>query len=153
MKIIVFSDSHGKTAPMLEAVALETPGMILHLGDNERDCRDLEYEYPQIPLRTVRGNCDRVSAGLNIDEFTENGKRLLMTHGHLFGVKTGKNRIIDFANNKNADILLFGHTHIPHSSMNGKMAVICPGSIGDGTKSYAVVNITNGAVSFELKQL
>jgi hypothetical protein len=37
--------------------------------------------------------------------------------------------------------------------MNGEMAVICPGSIGDGTKSFAVVSITNGVVSFELKQL
>jgi len=138
---------------MLNAVALESPEWILHLGDRVKDCIDVEYEYPGIPLRSVRGNCDRDSAELDIDEFTLGGKRFFMTHGHLFGVKTGKGRVIATAVNRGADILLFGHTHIPHYSVAEDFSVINPGSIGMGGRSYAVIDLVNGAVSCELKSL
>ena len=153
MKILVMSDSHGCKDYMLKAVALESPEWILHLGDRVRDCVDIEFEYPDIPLRKVSGNCDRDSAKLDIDEFTLGGKRFFMTHGHLFGVKTGKGRIVATAVNRGADILLFGHTHIPHHSVAEDFIMLNPGSIGTGGKSYAVIEIINGVVSCELKSL
>ena len=153
MKILVMSDSHGSKANMLEAVALESPEMILHLGDNDKDCTDIEFEYPEIPLRSVRGNCDRSSAGLDTDEFTVDGKRILMTHGHLFSVKTGKTRIIDTAISRGIDVLLFGHTHRPYHSVFENLTVVNPGSIGEGGKYYAVLEIKNGVVSCEQKSL
>ena len=152
MKILVMSDSHGAKNLILEVVALESPELILHLGDRDKDCADVEFEYPEIPLRSIRGNCDRGSAGLDIDEFTIDGKRFFMTHGHLFGVKTGYSRIIDTAISRGADVLLFGHTHIPHYSVISNLVAINPGSIGEGIKSYAVLNIKNGAISCELKR-
>jgi len=151
MKILVMSDSHGNKNNMLNAVKLESPDWILHLGDNDRDCSNIEAVYPDIPLRTVRGNCDRFSAGLDIDEFELEGKRFYMTHGHLFGVKSGKAKIIQAATDKGADILLFGHTHVPHYSVSGDLTIINPGSISSGGKYYAVLEIKNGAVECELK--
>ena len=147
MKILVFSDSHGNYNSMLDAVALESPDMILHLGDHDKDCDDIELLYPEIPLRSVRGNCDRFSAGLDTDEFLLDGKRFFMTHGHLFGVKSGKTRIISKAKDRDADVLLFGHTHVPHFSVADGLAVINPGSIGSGGKYYAVLEIKNGEIS------
>ena len=138
---------------MLEVVALESPEVILHLGDRDKDCVDIEFEYPEIPLRAVRGNCDRSSAGLDMDEFTLEEKRFFMTHGHFYGVKTGISRIIEAAVSRDVDVLLFGHTHIPFYSVVGKLSVVNPGSIGEGGKSYAVLEIKNGVVSCELKRL
>ena len=153
MKIIVMSDSHGSTNNMLLAVDLESPDMILHLGDNDRDCSSIISMYPHIPLRKVRGNCDRFSAELDMDEFVIEGKRFFMTHGHLFGVKTGKTRVIESAVNRNADVLLFGHTHVPHNSVARNLTIVNPGNIGEGGKTYAVLEIKNGTVVCELKGL
>jgi len=147
------SDSHGNKSNMLEAVSLETPELILHLGDHDRDCIDIEFEYPQIPLRSVRGNCDRSSAGLDMDEFSFENKRFFMTHGHLFSVKTGKTKIIETSVDRGVDILLFGHTHIPHYSVIGSLTAVNPGNIGEGGKHYAIIEIKNGAITCDLKKL
>ena len=138
---------------MLDAIAKESPEYILHLGDNERDCAAIEAMYPEIPLRSVKGNCDRGYPGLDIDEFVLCEKRFFMTHGHIHGVKMGRVSIKQAAQSKNADILLFGHTHIPHQSVVENMMIINPGSIGAGTKTYAVLEIKNGEINCELKSL
>jgi len=137
---------------MLNAIYLEAPDIILHLGDNFKDCEAIEQEYPEIMLRSVRGNCDYGFSGLVIDEFTLEGKRFFMTHGHTFSVKTGISRIIATAIEREVDILLFGHTHIPYESEVDGLMVINPGSIGLG-KSYAVLEVENGKVSCEHKLL
>jgi hypothetical protein len=147
------SDSHGYKDSMLDVVALESPELILHLGDHDRDCADIGFEYPEIPLRTVRGNCDRSSAGLDMDEFTHGGIRFFMTHGHNYNVKMGKSKIVSAAASRGVDIVLFGHTHIPHYSITDNITIVNPGSIGDSGKSYAVLEIKNGAVSCALKRL
>jgi len=153
MKILVMSDSHGSTNNMLDAVDLEAPDMILHLGDNERDCSAIVSMYANIPLRKVRGNCDRFSAEPDMDEFVLEGKRFFMTHGHLFGVKSWKTNVIEAAVNRNADVLLFGHTHVPHYSVKKNLTVVNPGNIGEGGNTYAVLEIKNGVVTCELKGL
>ena len=151
MRILVMSDSHGRKKNMLDAIEIESPDVILHLGDNIRDCADIEALHPEIMLRSVRGNCDQGYSGLDMDEFVLEGKRFFMTHGHLFSVKLGKTRIIDSAIARGVDVLLFGHTHIPYQSLKEDMIVINPGSIGE--KSYAVLEVKSGAVECEFYTL
>jgi len=127
--------------------------LILHLGDNDRDCGAVEWEFPEIPLRSVRGNCDRSSSGLDVDEFVLGGKRFFMTHGHLYGVKTGFSSIINSASCRGADVLLFGHTHISYYSVYEGISIVNPGSIGMGGKTYAVLELRNGEVVCEIKRV
>ena len=150
MKILVMSDSHGNKDAMLKAVRKESPDLILHLGDNAKDCTAIEYEFPEIPLRYVRGNCDRSSSGPDVDEFRLGGKLFFMTHGNLYGVKTGLSSIINTASCRGVDVLLFGHTHIPFYSVFENIAVINPGSIGMNEKTYAVLEFKNGEVSCKI---
>jgi len=138
---------------MLQAAARESPELILHLGDYDRDCAAIEWDYPQIPVRSVRGNCDRSSSGPDADEFTLGGIRFFMTHGNLYSVKTGLSSIISYAASRGADAVLFGHTHIPHYSVKLDTTIINPGSIGMGGKTYAVLELRNGVVKCELKSL
>ena len=153
MKILVISDSHGHKDSILKAVAYESPDLILHLGDHDKDCSVIEQDYPEIPLRTVRGNCDRSSPGLDTDEFTLAGKRFCMTHGHLFSVKTGKAQITGYAASRGADILLFGHTHIPFSKEQDNIIIINPGSIGVGDKTYAILELKDGVITYQHRNL
>ena len=153
MKILVMSDSHGSVNNMLAAVDYESPDVILHLGDHIGDCNNVEQMYPEIMLRAVRGNCDRNYQGLDIDEFVLEDKRFVMTHGHLFCVKMGRNSLKRAGMQRNADILLFGHTHTPHYSVLDDMIILNPGSIGAGAKAYAILEIKNGEVVHEFKTL
>ena len=152
MRVLVVSDSHGSKKNIFDAIEIESPDVILHLGDNIRDCYDIEAMYPEITLRSIKGNCDQGYSGLDMDEFILEGKRIFMTHGHLFSVKIGKTRIMDTATVRGVDILLFGHTHIPYHSEKDRLIAINPGSIGTG-KSYAVLEIKNSIVECELKSL
>jgi len=151
MKILVLSDSHGNHSPIRKAVDLESPELILHLGDNDKDCVVFQTEYPEIPYRSVRGNCDMRSGGLDIDEFVLEGKRFLITHGHLHGVKMGKGRIIIAAKERGVDVLLFGHTHVQYYSTDEGFVVLNPGSIGDSKMSYATIELSGDEVRCELK--
>jgi len=127
--------------------------LILHLGDNDRDCAVITRDYRHIPVRSVKGNCDYISSGPATDEFAFGGKRFLMTHGNLQSVKTGLSHVIAFAASRDADVLLFGHTHIPHNSVVSGMAVINPGSIGMAGKTYAVLELRNGEVVCDIKSI
>jgi len=153
LKITVFSDSHRYKQAMFDAVNLESPDVILHLGDNDRDCSALALEFPQIPIRSVKGNCDSFSTGKDVDQFMLGGKLFFITHGHLHGVKSGLASITKAAIEQEADILLFGHTHIPHKSVLENLIIINPGSIGILEKTYAVLETRNGVISCEIKSI
>jgi len=152
MKIVVFSDSHRAKGSMLDVVLLEAPETILHLGDHDKDADAVSLAYPNIPVRRVRGNCDFASSSSEVDKFMLAGKRFFITHGHLFSVKSTLNSITKAASENDADILLFGHTHIPYSAKLDNLIIINPGAIGSG-HSYAVLEIKNGAVDYELKTI
>ena len=153
MKILLMSDSHGNKKAIYRAIENELPELVLHLGDHNYDCSDAIQSYPEITFRTVRGNCDRFSPELETDEFTINDMRFIMTHGNLFGVKTGYSRIISFAAARNANVLLFGHTHIPYYSVIEGLTVINPGSVGMDKKTYAVLQCCDGVLSCEHKHV
>ena len=87
MKAVVFSDSHGDTAAMREALEREAPDQILHLGDLAGDAERLGIRFPQIPLEYVCGNCDGFSLAPAVRLLELRGRRVLMMHGHTHGVR------------------------------------------------------------------
>ena len=147
------SDSHGNKKAILQAVALESPNLILHLGDHDRDCLAIEDEYPDIPLRSVRGNCDLASIGADTEVFQLGEKRIFMTHGHLFKVKIALYSLYNTAIDRGVDILLYGHTHIQHFEVHDRLTVINPGSISGYRKTYAVLEIKNSDVTCNIRTL
>lgn len=88
MDILVLSDSHGAVAPMVRAMELARPDLILHLGDCWRDGERLRDRFPDIPLEQVPGNCDFLSDAPTEQLLVLGGKRILMCHGHTYRVKT-----------------------------------------------------------------
>ena len=145
MKILVLSDSHGAIAPMEQAVERTDPHLILHLGDCWRDGEKLQRSFPKIPGQQVPGNCDFRSQEpaerlLCIEDF-----RILLCHGHTYGVKQSLTAAGFAAEEKNLDLFLFGHTHRPLVDRRGKTLFLNPGSIGDWRRpTYGVVTIAGG---------
>ena len=145
MKLLVLSDSHGNLSHMEEAVLRVRPRMILHLGDCWRDGEKLRDLFPDIPFHQVPGNCDyRPDEPAERLLFLED-KRVLMCHGHTYGVKQSLLTAGYTAEEQNLDLFLFGHTHKPLVDMRGKTLFLNPGSIGDPRRpTYGVVKLENG---------
>jgi len=153
VKILVVSDSHGEKSSMLRALEVESPDMIIHLGDYIKDCNIIYTNYPDLSIRSVRGNGDYFSAGNDTEEFIVYGKRFFITHGHLFDVKSTMNSIIKAGEHRGVDFVLFGHTHKPYHVKSGSITYINPGAIGSREKTYAVLECKNGEIFCQLKSV
>jgi len=145
-KILVFSDSHRQTDTMADAIRTHTPDRVLHLGDHDADAHVLSRLFPDLPIQAVRGNCDFGSSTPETAELLIEDKKIIMTHGHRYGVKQGLTSLCNMGHFADADILLFGHTHIPHHEQIEKMHVINP---GPANRSCALIQIENGEIAWE----
>lgn len=145
LKLLVLSDSHGNVRNMAEAVERTAPRMILHLGDCWRDAEQLHDLYPDIPLIQVPGNCDFRPQEPTERLLCREGKRILLCHGHTYGVKQSLLSAGYAAEEQDLDLFLFGHTHKPLVDMRGKTLFLNPGSIGDWARPfYGVVTLESG---------
>lgn len=130
MKILVFGDTHGNITNMINIINRHSNiDCIIHLGDNVKDALKVKSMFHNIPIKFIRGNCDfnEVTA---LDEliFEFSDKKVMITHGHRYGVKYGYENIYKYAISKEVDIVLFGHTHIPYLDFHSKLHVMNPGS-------------------------
>jgi putative phosphoesterase len=112
----------------------------------------------------VQGNCDYSSllGDQNVkktDSITLMGKRIIFTHGDLYGVKYGIDGVKKLALDHSADLVLFGHTHQALeqyiSTDDGGFYLFNPGSIGAGFggASYGVINITDKGILLSIGRL
>lgn len=155
MKAAVFSDTHGSTELMCGAVRACGPDIIIHLGDHERDCAALRRDFPHIPLYSVCGNCDLYPMSPGTDIVMLGKTKLFITHGHLYNVKYGLDRLVYAAMEVEAKAVLFGHTHSPLNSSLGSMRVINPGTAQCGPRpTWAYLDaFENGGFISEIRPL
>lgn len=146
MKILVLSDSHGQIGPMKRAVQTEQPDEIFHLGDHISDAEQLARLFPGIPVIRVVGNCDSPASGVRVVQCERQGVRIFATHGHRYHVKFGYLRLKMAAQEAQAQVALFGHTHVPYCEQLPGLWMLNPGASG----SYGIVKIENGTVTCEL---
>ena len=168
MEYLVISDSHGRAD--LVDLAMERqvkkPDGVLFLGDGLRDLRVLEYQDHFV--RCVRGNCDfyTLFEGTGAPEqlLLEVGAyRILMMHGHTHGVKGGMERACAFAAQAEADVLLYGHTHVQGqrwfapgerfgAQVLQKPLLVCnPGSLAQG--AFGTLCVRNEGILFGMGHL
>lgn len=145
MKILAVSDSHGTLRYLEEAVEREQPNLIVHLGDRERDAQRLSEHYPQVPMLSVPGNCDHPFSGRQLTLLRElENVRVMITHGHPYGVKSGLLTIELAAREAGAGVVMFGHTHRAFCEQHNGLWLLNPGACGGGRPSYGVVQLTDG---------
>ena len=151
MRIIVMSDSHG-SMPMLEMIVAfnKNADMFIHLGDGEREVASLRIKYPDIDLRSVRGNCDFGKESPDFLVVEAGGHRIFCSHGHRYSVKSGTETLRSIAKDNGCDAALFGHTHERYISCEDGIDIMNPGSCDcprDGNKpSYGYIDITENGL-------
>lgn len=145
MRILVFTDSHGRT-DYLELALLMHPeaDLIVHLGDYERDMEDMSVFTGGKRVVRVCGNCDYASALPANELLTCGGKRILCTHGYMEYVKHGEEALIAKAADVRADIVLYGHTHQSVNRYEDGLYIFNPGAMCD--RCFGVVDITPGGI-------
>lgn len=119
MEFLILSDSHGREDRLLSALEkqVKRPDAVFFLGDGVRDTEVLEGR--DLPVLYVRGNCDWGSYAMQIPDervYYAEGHTILLCHGHYYGVKGGVGALLSHAEQIGADVVLFGHTHLPHEA-------------------------------------
>ena len=153
MKILVFSDSHGRLDLMIDAMERERPQRVFFLGDNYRDGQTLADAYPDVPMELVVGNCDFFAEGPEELLVEAGGVRFLLTHGHRCHAKHGTDRLVDRGTAAGAAVVCFGHTHEALNQPERGVWLVNPGTAGGvrNRPGYGVITVDNGAFRTELR--
>lgn len=149
MKILVFSDSHNDILSMeaiINACKVDV-SLIIHLGDLCSDFNKVIGKFPDIRYISVKGNNDFFELGTD-SEYIGNfdGLRFFCTHGHQYSVKSGIAGISVRARALKADVVLFGHTHIPFKEKRGQTLFFNPGAIGCGNYTFGILQTQDSNV-------
>lgn len=152
MKILVFSDSHGRLPLMLEAIEKQRPQRVFFLGDHYRDGLALADAYPDLPMELVKGNCDWDKAPDELIVEVE-GVKFLLTHGHRYGVKSGTDQLLRSARDKGVNVVCFGHTHDALNMPDHGLLLFNPGTAGGiyARAGYGVIVVRGGKYRADLK--
>ncbi|QQE73336.1 metallophosphoesterase [Brevibacillus composti] len=125
MGILILSDSHGLVGEVKEAVERHRAEAIFHCGDF---CVDPGRD-PFSRMLLVTGNCDSPSDVPTERQTAWKGLRILQTHGHLYGVKKSLLRLHYRAEETGANVVLFGHSHVPGCTVERNILFLNPGSL------------------------
>lgn len=150
MKLLIFSDSHGRLENARNVLRRlgGRMDMVCHLGDHDSDAEELQREFPALPFHIVQGNNDFYTSAPQKKMLRAGGRAILLTHGHRQRVHWNPDTIAYWAEEQGADIVLFGHTHIPLWDGRGRVALFNPGSISlprdGGLPTFGILTIENG---------
>ena len=155
MRLAIFSDTHGNYPLALRA--LEDAGQlagVIHLGDEIEDAGIIE-DIVGCPVVKVAGNCDRGTAIPRELNCLFAGVRFYLTHGDAFGVKGGLARLRAKAAAEDAQVVLYGHTHLAAVDRFDGILFVNPGTLHQGSdlKSFATIDIDAGTISARIVRL
>ena len=146
MRIIVMSDTHRDFFAIQELVQKHQDAEIfIHLGDGASEFSQIVTLYPNHKFLNVRGNCDFEVEATLAGCFSCGIAKIFYTHGHMYSVKYDLDGLLDAAKEVGANVVLFGHTHVPLCTYRDGIHLMNPGSLGmhrGNTPSYGVIDIT-----------
>lgn len=150
MKILVFSDSHSNVSNMIDVITAcqADTDFIVHLGDMCSDFKIVTARFPDIRFVSVKGNNDFFEMNVPSEYIgVLSGINCLFTHGHQYSVKSGITGISVRARALKSELVLFGHTHVPHNEKKGHTLFFNPGSIGcGGVYTFGIIHINDSNI-------
>lgn len=147
MKILVISDSHNYVLnSQIERIKQHGDfDMLIHCGDKYKDAEKFATKLNIEKIVQVPGNCDYNSDKTSVIIETIEGKKLLITHGHLHNVKSNLNELLLHAKEINADAAIYGHTHCAQNEIIDNILFFNPGSSiypKCGKESFGILEVT-----------
>ena len=157
-KLLIFSDTHGDVST-LKAVfewaknqlpPAGTSCATVFLGDGISDLqRAANAAGFCSEWKIVSGNNDYNHSIPETAVFDFADHRFFMCHGHRYKLHNGYHSLRGAARTANADVALFGHSHIPYHQYVDGLWLINPGSIGQPRgktdSTFAVIECADNA--------
>lgn len=155
MKILIVSDTHGRHNTLSRVIKqVGQVDMFIHLGDVEGDEVYLETVF-DCEKHIVKGNNDFFSDLPREEEFYIGSNKVFITHGHSYFVSLNIEEIRAEGRARNADIVMFGHTHRPFLESGKDITLLNPGSLSYPRQegrlcSYMLMTIKeNGEIDYQ----
>ncbi|AKH98591.1 metallophosphoesterase [Halanaeroarchaeum sulfurireducens] len=149
--ITVLSDTHASGEYDLDgalARAVRQADTVVHAGDFTTEAALDAIQEEADRLLAVHGNADDATVTERLPParvFEENGVRFAVTHTQ----RGGEMGLVYFARERDADVVISGHTHRPRVTREEGVLLINPGSHEEprgGHRTYAELSVENGAV-------
>ncbi|PFP27729.1 YfcE family phosphodiesterase [Bacillus sp. AFS073361] len=151
-KVLIVSDSHGLTKELrvIRERHLDEVDLMIHCGDSELSPDDAAIS----GYLTVMGNCD-FGGGFPLETTSEvAGRKFFITHGHRYSVKTSLMNIKYKAQEVNANIACFGHSHVLGAEVIDGILFLNPGSIRlpreRFEKTYIILDLENEKIKMSV---
>lgn len=155
-KVLVISDTHGRTDNLDRILPKLKPlDQLIHLGDVGNDADYIEV-VAECPCCFVAGNNDYFSDLPRERLIKISGVPIFLSHGHTYHVSMSKDFIRSAAMQREAQIALFGHTHVPYLEQGYSLTLANPGSLSlprqaDHVPTYLLLYIAEDG-SFRMEQ-
>jgi len=148
MKLLVLSDTHRDTETMEQVIQhCQDVDAVIHCGDSELDAAYFEGT----SIHIVRGNCDFDELFEDEALFDLANNKVLVVHGHKHNVKSTLMPLNYRAQEVQASIVCFGHSHLLGAELQNGILFVNPGSLhkprGRKEKSYAIIQKLENAWS------
>lgn len=159
--LLAFGDSHRHPVvleEMAEIIRREQPQLFVHTGDNYADFQRL-LRKTKVPGYGVRGNCDYGLIAGAPEElvFDYQGYNIFLTHGHQYGAKHSLALLLQRTRDLGADVVIFGHSHMPMVQEEQGILLVNPGSIplprGGSDSGYAKIYVKNNKLQGQLLKI
>lgn len=129
MKVLIVSDTHGRRGELEEIIELEKPfQFLIHCGDVEGD-EEYIRQTAGCDCAFVKGNNDFFSDLSGNECFILEGLKVMVTHGHMYGVSLNTAMLEEEARSRGVQIVMFGHTHRPYLEEKDGLILMNPGSV------------------------
>lgn len=168
-KILVVSDLHGEIGlERLKTAYIRENGadILFCCGDLETSEHDVWKAARGAQCFIVCGNCDFFTQLPQEIEMRVEDVRFWMVHGDRYGVRQTTAALFEEGNRRGANVVLFGHTHIPlledcraKSGEKGSVRyIVNPGSLGrpyqkSRKSSYSVIEVDGAKMTVQMKEL
>ncbi|MCR4739713.1 MAG: metallophosphoesterase [Lachnospiraceae bacterium] len=158
-KIVIVSDTHRQNELLYRLLELLKPiDMLIHCGDIEGDNEGM-IRRAECPVHMVAGNNDYGNMYPSLDVFEIEGHRVLLTHGHRYSIYRTLDPLYYLALENQAEIVMFGHLHVPVMEKKYGITILNPGSLtyprqANRLPSYIMMTVKdNGSVEYDIRYL
>ena len=156
--IVVLSDTHSRDGTRLAGAAreaVEAADLVVHAGDFVTAGVLDAFEALSADLLAVHGNVDEQAVQERlptIRTFERAGVRVVVVHGHEHGSTTA---LAMAGRERDADLVVFGHSHVPGVEDAGDVTLCNPGSHADprgNPASHVELEPTDGGLHGRLRE-